>query len=108
MANPPQRLYYGTSSGYIYRLDNSHTSNRSVLIKNNLGTSGYISGISVDPYDGNKVMLSFSNYHVKSIYYSNNGGESWTDVSGNLEEMASGGGSGPSVRSVYIYALKTL
>jgi len=107
LANPPQRLYYGTSSGYIYRLDNSHTSNSSVLIKNNLGTSGYISGISVDPYDGNKVMLSFSNYHVKSIYYSNNGGESWTDVSGNLEEMASGGGSGPSVRSVYIYALKT-
>ena len=36
MSNPPQRLYYGTSSGYIYRLDNSHTSNRSVLIKNNL------------------------------------------------------------------------
>ena len=106
LLNPANRLYYGTSNGLIYRLDNSDTSDSSVVIKNNMGAGGYISSISVDPYDGSKVMASFSNYNIKSIYYSENAGESWTDVSGNLEEFPNGQGSGPSVRSVYIYPLK--
>ena len=45
-------------------------------------------------------------YCTKSIFYSENAGQSWTDVSGNLEENVSGYGAGPSVRSVYIYPLK--
>ncbi|MDP6339692.1 MAG: FlgD immunoglobulin-like domain containing protein [Candidatus Marinimicrobia bacterium] len=105
--NPPHRLYYGTSSGYIYRLDNAHKGDEAQLIKNDIRTSGYLSGISVDPYDGNKVIVCFSSYEVRSIYYSVDGGESWTDVSGNLEENVSGYGSGPSVRHVYVYPLKT-
>ena len=105
--NPPHRLYYGSSSGYVYRLDNAHKSDQAVNIKNNISTSGYVSGISVDPYNGDKVMVSYSNYEVRSIYYSENGGDSWTDVSGNLEENVSGRGNGPSVRDVYIYPLKT-
>jgi hypothetical protein len=105
--NPPHRLYYGTSSGYIYRLENSHESDKAVNIKNNISTTGYVSGISVDPYNGEKVMVSFSNYEVRSIFYSENGGDSWTDVSGNLEESVSGRGNGPSVRDVYIFPLKT-
>ena len=75
-------------------------------MKNNLTTSGYISSISVDPNNGDNVMLSFSNYEVKSIHYSADGGGSWTDVSGNLEENKSGFGSGPSVRSVHIQSVK--
>jgi hypothetical protein len=106
LSNPANRLYYGTSNGLMYRLDNSDTSDSSVVIKNNMGVGGYISSISVDPYNGSKVMASFSNYNIKSIYYSENAGESWTDVSGNLEEFSNGQGSGPSVRSVYIYPLK--
>ena len=106
LSNPANRLYYGTSNGLMYRLDNSDTSDSSVVIKNNMGAGGYISSISVDPYNGSKVMASFSNYNIKSIYYSENAGESWTDVSGNLEEFSNGQGSGPSVRSVYIYPLK--
>jgi hypothetical protein len=99
-------LYYGTSSGYLYRLDNSEKNDKAVQIKNNIEGRGYVSSISVDPYDGDKLMVSFSSYEVKSIFYSVDAGESWTDVSGNLEEMESGYGSGPSVRSVYIYPLK--
>jgi hypothetical protein len=68
---------------------------------------GYISSISVDPFDGSKVMISFSNYNIRSIFYSENSGDSWMDVSGNLEEFPNGQGSGPSVRSVYIYPLKS-
>jgi len=107
LLNPSHRLYYGTSSGLIYRLDNSNKSDSSVVIKNNMGSGGYISSISVDPYDGSKVMASFSNYNIRSIFYSENAGELWMDVSGNLEEFSDGQGSGPSVRSVYIYPLKS-
>mgnify|MGYP001296622385 CR=1 FL=1 len=104
--NPSHRLYFGTSSGYIYRLDDSNTNNKPEVIKNNLTTSGYISSISVDPNNGSNVMLSFSNYEVKSIHFSSDAGASWSDVSGNLEENKSGFGSGPSVRSVHIHFLK--
>jgi photosystem II stability/assembly factor-like uncharacterized protein len=104
--SPPNRLYYGTSSGYLYRLDNSEKNDKAIQIKNNIEGRGYVSSISVDPYNGNKLMVSFSSYEVKSIFYSDDGGGSWTDVSGNLEEMESGYGSGPSVRAIYIYPLK--
>ena len=104
--NRAHRLYYGTSAGYIYRLDNSDKNDKAVSIKNNIGGSGYISSISVDPYDGDRLIVSYSSYETKSIFYSENAGQSWTDVSGNLEENVSGYGAGPSVRSVYIYPLK--
>jgi hypothetical protein len=87
-------------------LDNSEKNDKAVQIKNNIEGRGYVSSISVDPYNGNKLMVSFSSYEVKSIFYSDDGGGSWTDVSGNLEEMESGYGSGPSVRAIYIYPLK--
>ena len=54
--NPAHRLYYGTSAGYIYRLDNSDKNDKAVSIKNNIGGSGYISSISVDPYDGDRLI----------------------------------------------------
>ena len=103
---PAHRLYYGTSSGYLYKLENAHQKDKVVEIRNNISGAGYVSGISVDPYNGDKVMVSFSSYETRSIHYSDNGGESWTDVSGNLEENPSGGGSGPSVRSVLIFPIK--
>ncbi len=104
--NPRHRLYYGTSSGAIYRLDDAHTSIESKYIRKSNLPGGFISSISVNPNDGNKVIISFSNYEIPSIFYSDNGGESWVDVGGNLEEMSSGYGAGPSIRSVLIFPLK--
>jgi hypothetical protein len=49
------------------------------------------------------VMVTFSNYGVKSIFYTSDAGASWTDVSGNLEENADGTGNGPSVTWAHIY-----
>ena len=47
-------------------------------------------------------MVVFPNYGVISIYASEDGGDTWTPVSGNLEENPDGSGSGPSVRWVSI------
>ncbi len=58
---------------------------------------GYINCLTVDPENANHVFAVFSNYNVQSIYETTNGGQSWSAVSGNLEENADGSGNGPAV-----------
>jgi len=100
---PQNRLYYGTSSGELYRVENVNSGDpASVKIFDESDLAGYIHSITVHPNDGDKLMFSFSNYGIKSIFYSNDAGNSWTDVSGNLEQYEDGSGNGPSVRSVLI------
>ncbi len=62
----------------------------------------FIGCITVDPRDANKVIVVFPSYGVLSIYATEDGGQSWTPVSGNLEENTDGTGSGPSVRWVSV------
>ena len=59
-----------------------------------------MSSIAVDPHDAYHAIVTFSNYEVKSIFSTTDGGDTWTDVSGNLEEHPTGRGSGPSVNWV--------
>ncbi len=102
---PANKLYYGTSNGQLFRLDNAISGNPTpVDIGTNKGfpANAYVSSIAVDPADANNVMVVFSNYSVKSVFHSTDGGVTWTDVSGNLEENPDGTGNGPSVRSVAI------
>jgi len=100
-------LYFGTSRNQIYRVDNAHTGNPSFQYINPIVapfflTSGYVSSIEVDPRDADKVLVVVSNYNMKSIHYSDNGGSTWTDVSGNLEQFPGGAGNGPSCRTISI------
>jgi hypothetical protein len=39
-----------------------------------------------------------SNYNVRSLFYSADGGSTWQDISGNLETSTTGVGDGPSCR----------
>jgi hypothetical protein len=43
-------------------------------------------------------MAVFSNYSIISLWHSSNGGDSWQNISGNLEQNPDGSGNGPSVR----------
>jgi photosystem II stability/assembly factor-like uncharacterized protein len=99
---PQNILYYGTSNGEIFKLENTNTSQPiKTNITGNLMPSGaYVSSIESDPEDASKVMVTFSNYEVPSIFYSQDGGQSWTMVAGNLEENSDGSGNGPSVRYI--------
>ncbi|MFC1553580.1 T9SS type A sorting domain-containing protein [candidate division KSB1 bacterium] len=112
-ASPANRLYFGSDDGKIYKLDNANTGDPVPVdvTSNDFPSNGYPASISVDPTNGDKVMVCFSNYEVKSIFYSENGGTSWTDVSGNLEEFVSSTytptGNGPSVRWVTIHPVGT-
>jgi len=52
----------------------------------------------VNPINAEEITVIFSNYEIPSIFYSTDGGESFLDVSNNLEQYEDGSGSGPSVR----------
>jgi len=100
----PRRLYYGSIYGDLFKLDNPHEGQP---VPQKLSTDGlpsyvYVHCIAVDPRDVDKVMVAFPNYGAISICYSEDGGNSWTPVSGNLEENPDGSGDGPSVRWISI------
>ena len=62
-------------------------------------TSGaYVNCIAVDPTNADRIMVVYSNYKVKSLFASTDGGTSWDNVSGTLEQNADGSGNGPSCR----------
>lgn len=100
---PANRVYYGTSARRVYRVDNANST--TPIVTDITGAAiaasfpnAYVSSIAIDPYDGNKVMVTFSNYNVYSIFYSTDAGSTWTKVAGNLEQNNGGGGNGPSVK----------
>jgi photosystem II stability/assembly factor-like uncharacterized protein len=100
----PRRLYYASIYGDLFKMDNPHQG-QPVPVKlstDNLPPYAYIHCIAVDPKDANKLMVITPSYGVVSIGYSEDGGDSWTPVSGNLEENPDGSGAGPSVRWVSI------
>lgn len=97
---PANRLYYGTSTGLVYRIDNANIGDQP---KTDISTGkglpvGFVNCITVDPANADRVFVIFSSYNIRSIFYSNNGGSTWTDISSNLEETLAGTGAGPSVR----------
>ncbi len=92
------RIYYGTSNGLLFRLDSlSGNITQTALTNPNFPTNGYVASIDVNENNVNEVLVSFSNYEVRSIFHSTDGGATWVHVSGNLEENPDGSGDGPAV-----------
>jgi hypothetical protein len=106
--NPANRVYYGTSSRRVYRIDNANsgTPTPTDITSTTTGvafpTNGYVSSIAVDPDNADHIMVSFSNYSIYSIFYSADGGATWAKAAGNLETTTNGTGEGPSIRWVSI------
>ncbi len=98
---PADRVYFGSSGGSIFRIENAAEGDPQALVVRNSDEDesirGYANCIAVDPADGDKLLIAYSNYRVESLFYSSDAGASWTAVSGNLEEDGDPGGDGPSV-----------
>ncbi|MBI5326542.1 MAG: T9SS type A sorting domain-containing protein [Ignavibacteriae bacterium] len=98
--NPSNILYIGTKEGYLNRIDNAIGNPTPVNITSQIfPQGGYIDYIAVDPDNANNVIVVFSNYEVQSLFYSSDGGNSWSNISGNLEQNPDGTGAGPSCRT---------
>ncbi|MEI7499786.1 MAG: T9SS type A sorting domain-containing protein [Bacteroidota bacterium] len=97
---PPNRVYYGTSLGKLFRLDNANQGNPFPveITGTNFPVNAFISYIDVDPDNAGHVMVTFSNYGVQSLFHTTDGGLSWIAVGGNLEQFVDGTGNGPSIR----------
>ncbi len=100
-ANKPNSdiLFYGTSLSKIYKIVNPKDEDfERINISSPLfPANAYVSSIALDEFNPDQIMVTFSNYNVRSIFYTEDGGETWSDVGGNLE----GGnpnieGTGPS------------
>lgn len=98
-ANAPNVLYYGTVDGVVKRAENVHTNAPTVTdvtppgLNGGTITGGFVRCVAVDPTDSQRALVAFGNYNFPSLWYTTNGGASWTDVEGNIA-----GASGPSVR----------
>ncbi len=105
---PANTLYYGTSTGKLYKIRNSHQGNPEPedITGQNFPINATIGSIAIDPKDGNKVFTVFTNYNVESVFYSEDEGKTWTPVTGNLEERPGGGGAGPAFNWLEILPLK--
>lgn len=101
---PMGRLYIGTNNGRILRINNALAGNPTAIdvTGDDFPVKGFVSSISVDPTDADRVLVAFSNYNVQSLFYTVNGGATWDAVGGNLEGNPDGGGAGPSVHCVRI------
>ncbi len=102
---PADRIYYGTADGKIFRLDNANSTNSTpvdIYTNKGLPSVAFVFCIAVDQNDGDKAIVSFSNYWVKSLFYTTDAGNTWTSISGNLEQYPDGSGDGPSTRWVKI------
>lgn len=96
----PSRAWVAGNRGRIFRRDvDSQTAEESVIeITGNSFPKGFINCVAVDPYDDNHIGVVFSNYGIPSVFFSTDGGATWSDVSGNMEQNPDGSGNGPSIR----------
>lgn len=98
--NQPHVVYFGTSGGRIYRIDGANVGDPTPIdIWTGKGLpTGYVSCLAVNPDDLGTVVATFSNYNMKSVFITHDGGNTWNSISGNLEQNPDGSGDGPSVR----------
>lgn len=96
----PNTLFYATDKGKLYKVRQADTGQPKPMdiTGSNFSTGANIACINTDPIDSNRLVVVFSNYGVISLFYSDNGGKTWTNISGNLEQNANGSGNGPSCR----------
>ncbi len=99
----PDKVWYGTQNGYLFRVDSVSTNPERIDISGDDFPNGYLASISVDPFNIDRIVVCFANYGIPSVFFTNDGGISWTDISGNLEENPDGTGIGPACSWVEYY-----
>ncbi len=92
--SPANILFIGlsedNSAPKILKLNNANTATSGYInISIPEAASGaYVHDISVNPNNADEFLVVLSNYNIKSIFYTNNGGQSYSAVDGNLKVTA--------------------
>jgi hypothetical protein len=82
------KLFVGTSTGKVLKIENANTGSP---VWANIGTgigvlSGSISNIAFGATE-DEIMVTFHNYGINSIWFTTNGGTSWSNKEGNLPDI---------------------
>lgn len=84
--NISNRVYVGTYNGIVIRLDDANEGE--VVAADNIGSfSGSVSSIDVELGNPDHILVTLSNYGVNSAYETQNGGDDWEAVGGNIPDM---------------------
>ena len=107
--SPSQRLVFGTNDGHLYKMDSAYAINPTVVDITPKGgfqkSVAYVNCIAINPVNADQMIVVFSNYSVKSLFATEDGGNTWKDISANLEQFPDGTGNGPSCRWASILPL---
>jgi PKD repeat protein len=77
-------LFVGTAAGRLFKISKANSSNSSSTEITGSGfPNGWISSIEVGQ-DESHLLVTFSNYGVNSVWYTADGGTTWTSKEGNL------------------------
>jgi photosystem II stability/assembly factor-like uncharacterized protein len=84
----PEIIYVGTDDGNVWV--SSYTGMGWTLISSDL-PNRWVTRVAADPFDENTVYVTFSGYRwdefLPHVFRSENKGDTWTDISGNLPEL---------------------
>ena len=106
---PAHVLYIGATHSSqkpkIYRLENAISATDGLKdISIDLAPSGaYVHDIAVNPENADEVMVVLSNYNIIGLYHTDDGGDTWRIIEGNL--AGDFNNPGPSLRSAAILPL---
>jgi photosystem II stability/assembly factor-like uncharacterized protein len=85
----PNLLYYGTSDGNLWR---GNPSNRDWININTGLPDRYVSAVKASPNHPDRVFVAFTGYRANDfaprLYRSDNRGQNWTSIAGNLPDLA--------------------
>ncbi|NNL91199.1 MAG: hypothetical protein HKO66_03090, partial [Saprospiraceae bacterium] len=78
-------LYLGTNNGIILKVTNPRQpiANAEVLFRG----PGFTRNIDVDLSDPDRLLCTYSNFAIQSVYLSENGGDNWRSLEGNLPNI---------------------
>jgi len=85
--NTPNRVYFGTFQGRVYRVDSAHVG-LTVQAEQVYAGSGTISSVALANGNPDELIISKSNYGLSNnVLVSRDGGDSWDNCEGNLPDM---------------------
>ena len=87
-------LYFGTEAGQVVKVENANSvpnastgqSNAKLTSLTDQKFVGSVSDIELGK-DENHIFVTFHNYGVENIFYSNDGGQTWQEKEGNLPDI---------------------
>jgi PKD repeat protein len=80
-------LFIGNGVGDVYKLENAHTGSTVTAVKiGDSMSSGSITSIEFGDSE-DEILITYGNYGVTSVWYTENGGGNWMNKEGNLPNM---------------------